>query len=67
MQITTNAAERPRSRTTAIDPLTARRAAQELDEFRRYNYADGWDSDDADLGWVDEEIVSTPRRRRTLH
>ena len=26
------------------------------------NYADGWDSDDADLGWVDEELVVRPRR-----
>ena len=40
----------------------ARRAADELYEFRRYDYSAGWDDDDADLGWVDEEIVGTKRR-----
>lgn len=47
-------------------PLTERMVAREatdLYEFRRVNYADGWDGDDADLGWVDEEIVKRPRRR----
>ena len=42
------------------------RATDELYEFRRYNYADGWDSDDAALGWVDDEIVQSGTRRR-LH
>lgn len=39
------------------------RASDELYEFRRYNYADGWDSDDAALGWVDDEIVRGGSRR----
>ena len=39
------------------------RPADELYEFRRYNYADGWDSDDAALGWVDDEIVRGSSRR----
>lgn len=48
--------------TASVAQQVARRAAQELDEFRRYDYSAGWDSDDADLGWVDEEIVGTRRR-----
>lgn len=44
-------------------PRAAARTGEDLYEFRRYNYADGWDSDDADLGWVDEDIVG-PRTRR---
>lgn len=40
------------------------RADAELQDFRRYDYCQGWDDDDAALGWVDEEIVhATPRRR----
>lgn len=49
--------------TSAAAQAAARRASSEdLYEFRRYDYSAGWDSDDADLGWVDEEIVGTRRR-----
>jgi hypothetical protein len=46
-------------------PARTTRASDELYEFRRYNYADGWDDDDAALGWVDESIVNTRTRTRT--
>jgi hypothetical protein len=39
------------------------RASDELYDFRRYNYADGWDSDDAALGWIDESLVTRDTRR----
>ena len=48
----------------AADALRARLSGEDLYEFRRTNYADGWDSDDADLGWVDQELVV---RRRRAH
>lgn len=40
------------------------RADAELQDFRCYDYSQGWDDDDAALGWVDEEIVRTTPRRR---
>ena len=46
----------------AADAMRAQFAGEDLYEFRRTNYADGWDSDDADLGWVDEELVGRTRR-----
>ncbi|MGY3266355.1 MULTISPECIES: hypothetical protein [unclassified Lysobacter] len=53
------------SRTAA--PVRTRVIARlELDDFRRTNYADGWDDDDAALGWVDEDIV-TRGKKRTAH
>lgn len=59
-----------RSSTTAAsetrEPRRMRVEANDLYEFRRYHYADGWDDDDAALGWVDAEIVSGTRRR-TVH
>ena len=48
---------------------TARRPAplviDEADDILRDHFADGWDSDDAMLGWVDETMVG--RRARRLH
>jgi hypothetical protein len=58
-----------RSATVRREANEARRVrveASDLYEFRRYHYADGWDDDDAALGWVDAEIVSGTRRR-TVH
>lgn len=36
--------------------------AAELDDARRYRFTDGFDADDADLGWVDVDVVREPRR-----
>jgi hypothetical protein len=67
MRTITESSERPTPQAATFDaPVRKARASDELYEFRRYNYADGWDDDDAALGWVDAEIVSGPRRR-TLH
>ncbi len=32
------------------------------DDARRYLYTEGWDRDDAELGWVDIDVVSGSRR-----
>lgn len=32
------------------------------DDGRRYLYTDGWDRDDAELGWVDLDVVSRSPR-----
>lgn len=37
-------------------------AAADFDDARRYAYTEGWDDEDAELGWVDAEVVSRPRR-----
>ncbi len=37
-------------------------AGDATDDARRYMYTEGWDADDAELGWVDAEVVSRPRR-----
>ena len=64
MHATTTLDERSSANTTAREAAARRtRASDDLYEFRRYNYADGWDSDDAALGWVDDEIVSAKSRR----
>ncbi|WP_133477951.1 hypothetical protein [Cognatilysobacter segetis] len=64
MHATTETAARPSTTATLpAAPVRKARASDELYEFRRYNYADGWDSDDAALGWVDDEIVSAKSRR----
>ena len=66
MRTITDTTDRPATEPMLVDAAARRlRASDELYEFRRYNYADGWDSDDAALGWVDDEIVST--RKRRLH
>ena len=66
MRTITETSDRPATEPMLVDAAARRlRASDELYEFRRYNYADGWDSDDAALGWVDDEIVST--RKRRLH
>lgn len=42
-------------------PLYARDA--EFDEFRRVDYTQGWDTDDALLGWIDDDVVRGSRRK----
>lgn len=37
-------------------------SAEELYEFRTFSYTKGWDEDDAELGWVDEDVVRGSRR-----
>ncbi|GAB2512158.1 hypothetical protein [Lysobacter humi (ex Lee et al. 2017)] len=39
-------------------------AAMEADDVRRFDYTEGWDDDDAALGWVDADAV---RRAPRLH
>lgn len=34
----------------------------DFDDARRYAYTEGWDVEDAELGWVDADVVSRPRR-----
>ena len=65
MQATTDTNRSAHAGREAREPRM-REEASDLYEFRRYHYADGWDDDDAALGWVDAEIVSDTRRR-TLH
>lgn len=31
-------------------------------EFRTFDYTRGWDEEDADLGWVDADVVRGSRR-----
>ena len=40
----------------------SRWAGESVDDARRYMYTEGWDKDDAELGWVDLEVVSGSRR-----
>jgi hypothetical protein len=65
MQAITTFDERATAQPMPVREAAARRmrATDELDDFRRYNYADGWDSDDAALGWIDEALVSGSKRR----
>jgi hypothetical protein len=65
MQAITTLEPRSTAQPMAMREATTRRmrAREELDDFRRYNYADGWDSDDAALGWIDEALVSGSKRR----
>ena len=37
-------------------------AGDAADDARRYMYTEGWDRDDAELGWVDLDVVSGSRR-----
>ncbi|HEY4583549.1 MAG TPA: hypothetical protein VIG88_11925 [Lysobacter sp.] len=66
MHATTDSDRSAKARRDAGEARRVRVEARDLYEFRRYHYADGWDDDDAALGWVDAEIVSGPRRR-TVH
>jgi len=65
MRTRSDTARQPHPNAAAMLDTAARtaRASDDLYEFRRYNYADGWDSDDAALGWVDDEIVRSAARR----
>lgn len=52
---------------SVVGARAARRAgiaaqASDLYEFRTYAYTDGWDSDDAELGWVDADVVRETRQ-----
>lgn len=38
--------------------------AMDTDDVRRFDYTEGWDDDDAALGWVDPDAV---RRAPRLH
>lgn len=51
----------PAEAITARAPLYARDA--EFDEFRRVDYTQGWDTDDALLGWIDDDVVRGSRRK----
>lgn len=56
-----------RSDTVARTRLQAARdasmwAGDAADDARRYMYTEGWDRDDAELGWVDLDVVSGSRR-----
>lgn len=42
-------------------PVFARDA--DFDEFRRVDYTQGWDTDDALLGWIDDDVVRGSRRQ----
>lgn len=50
-------ASAPRSRA-----VPAWAVAADFDDARRYAYTEGWDDEDAELGWVDADVVSRPRR-----
>ena len=62
MQTMTDTDRSTNARRSAPEARRVRIEANDLYEFRRYHYADGWDDDDAALGWVDAEIVSGTRR-----
>lgn len=51
---------------TTVLPLPAEleriAAADAAFEFRTYDYTRGWDEEDADLGWVDADVVRGSRR-----
>ncbi|TZF90644.1 hypothetical protein [Cognatilysobacter lacus] len=63
MKAITTSTERAKPAATRDAPERRVRVSDELYEFRRYNYAEGWDSDDVALGWVDESIVELGSRR----
>lgn len=48
--------------TRAAARLARIAALADADDFRTYAYTEGWDEDDAELGWVDHEVVQAPRR-----
>ncbi|WP_407908423.1 hypothetical protein [Lysobacter claricitrinus] len=55
---------------SSVIPVDFRREARadiEAYEFRRVDYTDGWDDDDAALGWIDVEVMKRGTRRRAAN